>query len=391
MSTDVPMLETFLTETNGGNDTGRSQYLCVHGHFYQPPREDPFSGVIPEEPGAFPYKNWNERIHAECYKPNAELGNYEKISFNFGPTLYAWMQHHDPDTCKQIIKQDQANIERFGVGNAVAQAYNHTILPLESYHDKVTQISWGIADFEHHFGRKPQGMWLPEAAVDNETLTILCEHGIKFTILAPWQADTAKVDSTEPYRVCLSEGKCMAVFFYHQELSGGVSFNPSITLNADDFALQELFPRFHSEKFQQDEPQLLMIASDGELYGHHQPFRDRFLAHLTNGASSRLGIKTIYPALWLKNYPPKRSMAVREFTSWSCHHGVMRWSGKCNCSPGDGRWKAYLRAALDHLAASLDNVYVSQMNSIGIDPWDLRNRYIHVLLGQNPCQKFLEK
>jgi alpha-amylase/alpha-mannosidase (GH57 family) len=376
------MLENIAEEAKRGGDLPISKYLCVHGHFYQPPREDPFNGSIPNEPGAFPYKNWNERIHAECYKPNADLGNYEKISFNFGPTLHAWMEVHDPDTCHQILKQDQANLDRYGVGNAIAQAYNHTILPLDSYQDKVTQILWGIADFEHSFGRRPQGMWLPEAAVDNETLTILCEHGIMFTILAPWQADTMRVDSTEPYRVCLPEGRCMAVFFYHQELSGGVSFNPSITLNADDFVQRELFPRFQTEKMLHEEPQLLLIASDGELYGHHQPFRDRFLAHLTDGASSRLGIQTTYPALWLKKYPPKRTMTIREFTSWSCHHGVKRWSGNCNCSPGDGRWKAYLRGAFDHLTAALDKIYINQMNYFGIDPWDLRNRYIQVILGQ---------
>jgi alpha-amylase/alpha-mannosidase (GH57 family) len=359
-----------------------TRYLCVHGHFYQPPRENPFSGLIPNEPGAYPYKNWNERIHAECYKPNAELGNYEKISFNFGPTLYTWMQVHDPATWQRILLQDRANIDRYGVGNAIAQAYNHTILPLDSYRDKVTQILWSIADFEYQFGRKPEGMWLPEAAVDIETLSILGEYGIQFTILAPWQAKMMHLDTSEPYRVCLTNGKCIAVFFYHRDLSGGVSFNPSITLNADKFVERELFPRYHPEKIQQEVPQLLMIASDGELYGHHQPFRDRFLAHLINGASSRKGIKTIFPALWLKEFPLRRTMTVREFTSWSCHHGVKRWTGGCDCTPGDGRWKAYLRNAFDHLAVSLDRVYADKMQSLGIDPWELRNRYIHVILGQ---------
>jgi alpha-amylase/alpha-mannosidase (GH57 family) len=360
----------------------RSRYLCVHGHFYQPPREDPFSGLIPNEPGASPYKNWNERIHAECYKPNAELGNYEKISFNFGPTLYAWMQSHDPATWHLIKHQDRVNCERYGIGNAIAQAYNHTILPLDSYRDKVTQILWGIADFEHQYGRRPMGMWLPEAAVDNETLTVLCEYGVQFTILAPWQASKVQIDTSEPYRVCLSEGKCIAVFFYHQELSGGVSFNPSLTFNADEFVKHELLPRYRSEKDHQEKPQLLMIASDGELYGHHQPFRDRFLAHLINSASSLSGIEMIFPALWLKQFPPKRTMAVREFTSWSCHHGVKRWSGSCDCTFGDGRWKSYLRSAFDHLTASLDKIYENKLKSLGIDPSELRNRYIHVILGQ---------
>ena len=147
--------------------------FCIHGHFYQPPREDPLTGVIPKEVGAAPFPNWNERIHAECYRPNAELRNFEQISFNIGPTLSSWMEHHDPLTCQKIVEQDRINVQRFGVGNAMAQAYNHTILPLASHHDKVTQVAWGIADFEYRFGRKPQGMWLPETAVDMETLEIL--------------------------------------------------------------------------------------------------------------------------------------------------------------------------------------------------------------------------
>jgi len=174
----------------------------------------------------------------------------------------------------------------------------------------------------------------------------------------------------------------MAVFFYHQQLSGGVSFDSSITSNADKFVERELFPRYRTEKDQRGEPQLLMIASDGELYGHHQPFRDRFLAHLINGASNQYGIKTTFPALWLKEHPPQRTMKIREFTSWSCHHGLKRWSGSCDCSPGDGQWKTNLRIAFDHLAVALDQVYITKMQSLGIDPWALRNRYIDVILGQ---------
>ena len=177
--------------------------LCIHGHFYQPPREDPFTGIIPTEPGAAPYKNWNERIHAECYQPNAELGNFENISFNVGPTLFSWLADFDPLTYQRILAQDQANVARFGVGNAIAQAYNHTVLPLASASDKVIQIAWGIADFKHRFKRMPQGMWLPETAIDYETLTTLAHHGIEFTVLAPWQAEVDKIDPTEPYRVPL--------------------------------------------------------------------------------------------------------------------------------------------------------------------------------------------
>lgn len=356
--------------------------LCVHGHFYQPPREDPLTGLIPLEPGAAPYSNWNERIHAECYRPNAELGNFEHISFNLGPTLLAWMEHYDPLTHQSIIAQDRANVLRYGVGNAIAQAYNHTILPLATYDDKVTQVIWGIADFEHRFGRKPQGMWLPETAVDLETLSILADQGIEFTILAPWQAEQESLDPTEAYRVALPRGKDISVFFYNRELSTQISFDPVSTVNADAFAQNHVASQFSAEKLQRGEPQLVLIASDGELYGHHQVFRDHFLQRLVDGASAEVEISPTYTALWLKHHPPRWNITLREKTSWSCHHGVMRWMGECPCTPGDGRWKVYLRQAMNRLAATLDKLYAEQMRPWGIDPWQLRNHYIHVLLGQ---------
>ena len=355
--------------------------LCVHAHFYQPLREDPFTGLIPPESGATPYKNWNERIHSECYRPNAELGNFERISFNIGPTLIAWMQTFDPESCRLILAQDQANFQRNGVGNAMAQSYHHTILPLATRQDKETQVIWGIEDFTHRFGHRPQGMWLPETAADTETLEVLVEQGIEFTILAPWQADTPSLDPTEPYRVTLPGGRSIIVFFYHQELSGGISFNPALTANADAFAQIEVAARFNHEKALKGEPQLLMIATDGELYGHHQHFRDRFLAHLVNGASLKAGYDISYPAAWLKNHQPRRSMSIRERTSWSCHHGVTRWQGECDCTSGDGRWKGYLRQGLNRLAAAMDTMYVEQLVSLRIKPWEMRNKYIQVLLG----------
>ncbi len=365
--------------------------LSIHGHFYQPPREDPVSGLIPQEYGAKPYRNWNERIHAECYRPNAQLGNFEKISFNIGPTLHSWMRSYDPDASRLIVAQDQANVQIHGVGNAMAQAYNHTILPLATREDKVTQVEWGMADFEQQFGHKPLGMWLPETAVDLETLNILAERGIEYTILAPWQAECESLDVTEPYRVALSAGKSITVFFYHQGLSTGVSFNPWLTINADDFVRNTVLPSFSSDKAQRGVPQLIMIASDGELYGHHQHFRDRFLAHLVNGASSSVGLEKSYPALWLKKYPPRHWVSIRENTSWSCHHGVERWKGDCGCTPGDGRWKGYLRQAFNRLAYQLDKIYTEYMEIYHIDPWKLRNAYIHVMLGQVPIDDLVNQ
>jgi alpha-amylase/alpha-mannosidase (GH57 family) len=363
--------------------------LSIHGHFYQPPREDPISGLIPFEYGAKPYRNWNERIHAECYLPNAQLGNFERISFNIGPTLFSWMKDYDPSASRLIVAQDHTNIQQHGVGNAIAQAYNHTILPLATCEDKITQIEWGIADFEYQFGHKPKGMWLPETAVDMETLNVLAEHDIQFTILAPWQAEAENLDVTEPYRVALSAGKSITVFFYHQGLSTGISFNPSLTSNADYFVKNSVLPTFNSEKEQRGEPQLLLIASDGELYGHHQHFRDRFLAHLVNGASSNAGLQKSYPALWLKKYPPRHWVSIREGTSWSCYHGVERWKGDCSCTPGDGRWKGYLRQAFNKLARQLDKVFIETMAAYHIEPWGLRNAYIHVVLGQLPIEDLI--
>jgi len=356
--------------------------LCIHGHFYQPPREDPLTGIIPTEPGAAPYKNWNERIHAECYRPNAELGNFENISFNVGPTLFSWLADYDPPTYQRILAQDQANVTRFGVGNAIAQAYNHTILPLAPASDKVIQIAWGIADFKHRFKRMPQGMWLPETAVDYETLTTLANQGIEFTVLAPWQAGKEPIDSTEPYRVPLPGGGSITVFFFQPDLSSRISFDPTTTADADLFASQELVRYFHPEKERQGDPQILLLASDGELYGHHQPFRERFLAHLLDGASVQAGIEPVFPALWLQSYPPRQEMGIQERTSWSCHHGVTRWMGECACAPQDARWKSHLRRALDRLASELDYLYFDAVYPFITKPRILRQRYIHVMLGE---------
>ena len=356
--------------------------LCVHAHFYQPPREDPLTGYIPHEVGASPFPNWNERIHAECYRPNAELRNFERISFNVGPTLFSWMEGHDPETSRRIVEQDRLNVSRYGAGNAMAQAYNHTILPLASRQDKITQVAWGIADFQHRFGRRPQGMWLPETAVDTETLEVLAEQGIEFTILAPWQAAEDDLDVTEPYTVSLPGRRSITVFFYQRDLSGRISFDSGATVNADAFAEFILQPTFRAEKTRRNDPQMILMASDGELYGHHQHLRDRFLARLVDGASSHVGVKPVYPALWLKSYPPRRTAAIRERTSWSCHHGVSRWTGQCGCTPGESNWKAQMRYTLERLAGELDRLYLDVVRPVTSDAWELRNQYIHVLLGE---------
>ena len=375
---DIEQQSKLIRKPSGNGEPIRA--LCIHGHFYQPPRENPFTGVIPEEIGAAPFHNWNERIHSECYRPNAELGNFERISFNVGPTLFKWMKAHDPVTYQRILAQDRSNVARFGVGNAMAQSYHHTILPLATRRDKETQVAWGIADFEHRFGRRPEGMWLPETAVDIETLEVLAENGIEFTVLAPWQADTEKLDPTQPYWVNLPSGKRMIVFFYHGSLSGGVSFNQQMTSNAHKFALRDLSNHFNNNGRSQ-KPQILLVASDGELYGHHQAFRDWFLAYLVNGAGAKAGIHLTYPALWLREHPPTEEIRIRERTSWSCHHGIERWQDDCDCLPEPGHWKRDLRKALDHLAKRLDQIYANELLNLGLDPWQLQKAYIQVLLG----------
>jgi hypothetical protein len=362
--------------------------LCIHGHFYQPPREDPATGAVPNEVGAEPYRNWNERIHAECYRPNAERGNFEHMSFNVGPTLFGWMAAHDPASYRSIIRQDHANVERYGAGNAIAQCYNHTILPLATCADKQTQVAWGVADFTHRFGRRPQGMWLPETAVDLETLAILVDQGIEFTILAPWQADSDTLDTTEPYRVSLPDGRSIVAFFYHQGLSGRVSFDAGLTTDADAFARYDLVAQYNAEKAQRDEPQLVLVASDGELYGHHQPFRDMFLAHLLKTSSAHSGVEPTFLARWLREHPPRRSVGIRERTSWSCHHGVTRWTDECGCTPGGG-WKAALRSALNRLATALDAAYLDTLRPFVADLLALRQEYIHTILGEVPAAELI--
>ncbi|MBG0783747.1 MAG: DUF3536 domain-containing protein [Anaerolineaceae bacterium] len=348
------------------------------------------SGLIPDEKGAEPYRNWNERIHAECYLPNADLGNYEKVSFNIGPTLLNWMEQYDPHTYQTIIAQERLNFERYGVGNGMAQAYNHIILPLANKRDKVTQIQWGIADFEHRFGHAPLGMWLPETAVDMETLVDLADNQIKFTILAPWQVEGQEpITGDEPYLIALpGDRDPMIVFLYDRGLSTSVSFQNDATRNADHFVEQWVTPSFGSALETRD--RLHLIASDGELYGHHKTFRDKFLAHMLNGALHRREFEITYPGLWLCDHQPSQYVKLNEYTSWSCHHGIVRWMGECDCTPG-ASWKAPLRWGLEKLAEEVDEEYQRFMAPFTRLKWQLRNDYIHVFLGEMTMDELLGK
>lgn len=364
--------------------------VCVHGHFYQPPREDPLSGLIPNEKGAEPYRNWNERIHAECYHPNAKLGNFEKISFNVGPTLFEWMEHHDKETYESIIKQENLNYQKYGVGNGMAQAYNHIILPLAKRQDKITQVKWGIADFKHRFGHDPLGMWLPETAVDIETLSILADNDISFTMLAPWQIQSSEeISCNQPYLVSLpGNRKPMIVFLYDRSLSTLVSFQPEATRNAEFFIDEWLVPTIFNNNYSED--RMTLIASDGELYGHHRSFRDKFLAHVLNGALSERNFKITYPGLWLQTHKAKQFVKLIDNTSWSCHHGILRWMGECSCTPG-ANWKAPLRYGLEKIADEIDQEYELFIKQYFNDAWQLRNAYINVFLGEISLEVMLKK
>jgi len=362
--------------------------FCVHGHFYQPPREDPLSGIIPTEEGAYPYNNWNERIHDQCYKPNAELGNFSRISFNLGPTVLEWMSQADPVTLKSILDQERKNYEATGLPNGMAQSYNHTILPLASQQDKKTQIEWGMREFKTRFGHPAEGIWLPEAAVDLQTLSVACDCGVRYVILAPWQCADHGKDLSLPGWVELGSGKRIAVFFYNQYLSTRVSFDPGSTRNADEFLVNAILPEF-SNGIGEPKDRFLIIASDGELYGHHQRFRDRFLERLTTEAYKGKPLLQMTPAEWLSRYPPKQTFTIVENSSWSCHHGVKRWSEDCGCTP-NSQWKAPLRIALNNVSKMVDEVFERVVDRFHVDPYSLRDDYIQVLIGQVSLEEFVK-
>ncbi|MDD2521524.1 MAG: DUF3536 domain-containing protein [Anaerolineaceae bacterium] len=356
--------------------------LCIHGHFYQPPREDPISNYIPSEIGAEPYRNWNEKIMAECYEPNVLAGNFGKISFNIGPTLYRWMWSYKPEIAQKIADQERANFEKFGVGNGMAQSCHHTILPLATPEDKITQVYWGIADFEYRFGHKPEGIWLAETGADLDTLCVLSDQGLKFTILAPWQVGS--VDGKPgPYLVDLPGGRePFVVFPYHRELSTMVSFLPESTENGDRFLSTV------REKLSQDPAGLNVIASDGELYGHHQEFRDIFLTYVVNSGEHYRDINWTYPGKWLlENKVTARAMLVSP-SSWSCFHGVDRWKKECACTPG-AHWKEPLYRSLCGIAGWIDERYVSFMSGFVDNPWQFRNKYVRVFNGQQALADLL--
>ena len=356
--------------------------LAVHAHFYQPSRLDPWTGRVPVEPSAAPFHDWNERVNAECYRPNAERGTLAHISSNLGPTLAAWLAVEDPVTYRRFTMD--------GAG-AIAQAFHHTILPLASAADRQTEIGWGIRDFEVRFGRRPAGMWLPETAVDVATLRALADAGITYTILAPWQAAEGSVDTRLPYRVDLGGDRSIVAIFYDAGLSTSVSFEPEATADADRFARERVAPRLMAGPSSIDRP-LAVIASDGELYGHHQQFRDLFLQRLVApmpAAGADRGFDVVSLGDVVKEAGAAPAIRIQERTSWSCHHGVARWGGEC-ADADDGRWKAPLRAAFERLAGAIDVVTAAAFWEVpgDPDPDAARDAYVDVVLGELPAPDF---
>jgi hypothetical protein len=365
--------------------------LAVHAHFYQPHRADPFTGQVPVEPTAAPFRDWNARIEAECYRPNAERGTLRYISYDLGPTLASWMEGAAPTTYRGFVAGDRPpGVER---GNAMAQGFHHSILPLASAADRRTEIRWGLRDFLHRFGRAAEGLWLPETAVDLATLRDLAEEGVRYTILAPWQAAEPHLDNRRPYRVELGGGRTIVLAFYDAGLSSAVSFEPAATADADRFARERIAARLAGSPLPTDEPGLVVIATDGELYGHHQQFRDLFLQRLVAPAEADpdrgFDVVELAPALVDTPDHPFRTVRIVERTSWSCHHGVARWSAEC-ADAHDGSWKGPLRAAFERLAGGIDALTARRFASLPAapDPWAARDAYIEVVLGVEPPAAF---
>jgi alpha-amylase/alpha-mannosidase (GH57 family) len=402
------------------------KYICVHGHFYQPPRENAWLEAIESQDSAAPFHDWNARINHECYATNGSsrilnkqneivriVNNYARISFNIGPTLLAWMEHAAPLTYRKILEADRASMHRFGGhGSAIAQVYNHIILPLATTQDRITQIRWGIADFEHRFGRKPEGMWLAETAVDLESLDLLARHGIRFTILAPSQCarvrpiatendpeaplwhDTprASVDPTQPYLVRTSEDHAIAVFFYDGPMARAVAFEGLLN-DGGNFARRLLggFRPNHRAA------QLVHIATDGESYGHHHRHGDMALAYALQYIENNSDASLTNYGEFLEKFPPGYEAEIYPQSSWSCSHGIERWRSDCGCNSGsqpsfDQRWRGPLRDALDWLRDRIRPAAKQYAAKIFKDEDHARNAYIDVILdrGEQSLQQFFQ-
>jgi alpha-amylase/alpha-mannosidase (GH57 family) len=411
------------------------RFVCIHGHFYQPPRENPWLETVEVQDSATPYHDWNDRITAECYAPNGAsritnrqdkivriVNNYARMSFNFGPTLLSWLADKAPRAYKMILDADKASAQRYsGHGSALAQVYNHIIMPLASRRDALTQIRWGIADFEHRFGRKPEGIWLAETAVNRSVLDLLAAEGIKFTILAPIQCakvrriprqdlattrsgprdafvppeepewlptPEAKVDTTRPYRVNLNEGRSIAVFFYDGPASRAIAFEG--LLNSGEIFGRRLLDGFHTASDDSPaEPELSHVATDGESYGHHHRYGEMALSYAMHWIEEGNNARLTNYGEFLAMFPPQWEAEVAEDTSWSCAHGIERWRSDCGCNGGkpgwNQKWRGPLREALDFLRDATAPLAEALAAPLLIDLWAARDAYIDVVLDRSPA------
>ena len=410
----------------------KDAFIAIHGHFYQPPRENPWFEFIETEESAHPFHDWNERIALECYRPNAHarildekgkileiVNNYSSISFNFGPTLLPWLEKNFQSVYQKILEADREGLRRFGYGNAIGQVYNHIIMPLANERDRETEVLWGMADFEKRFHRKPEAMWLPETAVNISTLQVLVKYGMRYLILSPFQASRVRpfggkrwtdvsqgrIDSTQPYRCFIQDasGKKLLdqfidIFFYNGIISKEIAFGD---LLKDGNTFSNRFTQFYQES--KERPQLVHIATDGETYGHHKKFGDMALAYALEKGFLTRGFEVINHGAFLKRFPPVYEVEIdegpeEEGTSWSCAHGVGRWKEDCGCSTGgkpgwNQKWRKPLREALDLLRDELGQVFEKEGEKIFKDVWEARNGYIEVILNRSPerIKNFFER
>ncbi|MCK9356178.1 MAG: DUF3536 domain-containing protein [Dehalococcoidia bacterium] len=388
------------------------RFVCIHGHFYQPPRENAWLEQVEIQDSAYPYHDWNERIDAECYRPNAEarildiegyitriVNNYASISFDVGPTLLSWMERSAPRTYQAILAADGESRERFsGHGSAIAQPYNHMIMPLATRRDKSTQVRWGIADFRRRFNREPEGMWLPETAVDIDTLEVLAEHGLKFTILAPRQAARTrgagstfwtdatgeKVDPTTAYMQELPSGRSIVIFFYNGPIARAVAFERLLE-NGETFA-RRLVDGFSDARRR---PQLVNVAVDGETFGHHHRFGEMALAYALHYIQQNDLARVTNYGEYLEKHPPVEEVQLLERSSWSCPHGVERWRSDCGCDTGQNpdwsqAWRAPLRESLDWLRDTVAPSFEERAGLLVNEPWLARDEYINVIFDRSP-------
>jgi alpha-amylase/alpha-mannosidase (GH57 family) len=386
------------------------RYVCIHGHFYQPPRENPWLETVETQDSAAPYHDWNERICAECYATNGAarvvnikdqitriLNNYARISFNFGPTLLSWLKENAPRTYRMILDGERRSRKNFkGHSSAMAQVYNHAIMPLANRRDKITQIRWGIADYQHHYGIAPEGMWLAETAADTETLELLAQHDIKFTVLAPHQCrrvrslkdggdwsntPDASVDTTHPYLIRFESGASMAIFFYDGPSSRAIAFEGLLN-SGENFA-----NRLKSAFRDGSQPQLVHVATDGESYGHHHRHGEMALAYGLRLLEQDKNVKLANYGSFLAQFPPEFECQINDNTSWSCAHGVERWRSDCGCNGGkpgwNQAWRKPLRAALDGLRDALIPLTEKAGKELFHDVWAARDGYIGVVLDRS--------